>query len=72
MNSVKTKWTIPVENIKTVKCLFCEDKTGDVEWAGIHLAETGHHLNWFTKNNKYFNGKKSQPGTQFVVIEKVA
>ena len=68
MNTVKTRWTTPVELIKTVKCLFCENETGSVEWAEQHLAKTKHHLKSF---KTYFDGSKTRHGVQFKVIERV-
>ena len=62
---MKTYWTIPVERIKTVKCIYC-DATGDVDWAGNHLAEKKYYLLPESKR------KSKYPSHQFNVIEKVA
>ena len=69
MASVKTRWTIPREKIKTVECMFCENETGTLEWAGEHLAETKHHYKTSFKDT-YRNGKPVRYGIQFLVIER--
>ena len=62
MKSVKTEWTIPVESIKTVKCIYC-DESGNVEWAGLHLAKKQY---WKLPMAE----QKNKRGYQFVVIER--
>lgn len=56
-------WTVPVETIKTVQCIYCGG-TGDAKWAELHLAEKQY---WRLPASKL----KNKRGTQFVVIEKV-
>lgn len=60
---MNTNWTVPVDSIKTVECFYCGN-TGDVEWAGEHLAEKKYYL---LPQNKL----KAPRGAQFKVIEKV-
>lgn len=59
--ALKMEWTIPVEVIKTVQCLYCKE-AGDTKWAEEHLAE-----------KKYWRlpMKEQKWKMQFVVTERL-
>jgi hypothetical protein len=60
---LKMWWTIPVEVIKTVQCLYCNE-TGDTKWAEEHLAEKKY---WKLPKKE----QKGKWGTQFMVTERL-